>query len=352
VVSGSTLVYLDEQEGQEVAHRVNTANGQEQWHTPMTAAFGDEWGKGPRSTPILDGDRVYAQACNGEFRCLNLADGKVVWEAGFERTFGVKFLGSKANEGTASRRGNNGCGVIDDQRLILPAGGTNDHSLVCLDKATGKLLWHAGQDEAAYSSLLVSTLAGTRQVIAFTAEALMGVELERGTILWRVPLKTGAKRHAATPVLRGDDIFVNSQTIGLVCLRIKQAGGQWTATTVWANKSHRINISTPVLAGDHLYSQGSSRDLICVEAATGQLKWSQTGFGRDEKDYSALIAADGKLLVLSNNGVLTMLKQQATGYEELGRVQACGTTWSHPALAGQKLYVRDGRSLSCYDLGR
>src|SRR5262249_36171504 len=168
----------------------------------------------------IDGARGSVQSCRGEFRCLNLADGKTIWSTSFEKDFGVKFLGSKANEGTATRRGNNGSGVIDGPRLVLPVGSVEGASLVCFDKLTGKVLWKSGNDEAAYSSLVIATLAGVRQVVAFTADALLGADLTDGKILWRVPFKTNAKRHAASSVIVGDTVLVNSHTIGLVGTRI------------------------------------------------------------------------------------------------------------------------------------
>src|SRR5438270_262006 len=124
--------------------------------------YSDEWGPGPRSTPILDGRRVYVQSCKGELRCLDLANGKVVWGVSFEKDFGVTFVGSKANEGTASRRGYNGYGVIDGGRIFLPVGSTAGASLVCFSKQTGKILWKSQNDEAAYSSLMIATLAGVK----------------------------------------------------------------------------------------------------------------------------------------------------------------------------------------------
>src|SRR6266404_4464464 len=112
VVAGGKLVYLDTQEEKEVAHLIDAQTGKELWRLPFAAMFEDEWGQGPRSTPILDGEWVYVQSCNGEFRCLSVADGKVIWGTSFA-DFGVTFVGRRANEGTATRRGNNGSGVID-----------------------------------------------------------------------------------------------------------------------------------------------------------------------------------------------------------------------------------------------
>lgn len=350
VVAGGKVIYLDENGSREIAHCLDLATGKELWQADYADRFEDEWGAGPRATPTIDGDRLYVQSCNGEFRCLSLADGKVLWGASFERDFGVKFLGNKANEGTATRRGNNGSGVIDGRRLVLPVGGRQGASLVCFDKFTGKVLWKAGDDEAAYSSLMTGTLAGVPQVVAFTAEALLGAELATGKILWRVPLKTAAKRHAASPVLSGDQVMVNSHTFGLLSFKIVKDGATFSAVPAWANKDLKINLATPVLVAGHLYGQGASRDYVCVEAATGVVKWKQAGFGLGKKDYASTIAAGGKLLVLTEDGQLLLLAANPEKYTELGRLQVCGNTWSHPALAGGKLLVRDARELVCLGL--
>ena len=352
VVAKDMLVYLDENGPKEVAHALDAKTGKEIWNVPFADRFEDEWGAGPRSTPVIDGDRVYALSCNGEFRCFSLADGKTIWAAGFEKDFGVKFLGSKAREGTASRRGNNGSVIVDGDDVIVPVGNTNGASLVSFDKRTGKVIWKTGSDEAAYSSPMVATIAGVKQVIALTADALMGAERATGKILWRVPLVTNAKRHAATPVIIGNRVIVNSHTIGMVCFDITKDSGGFKATKAWTNEKLLINLSTPVLVGEHLYCQGPQKDYVCVEASTGRLKWSQPGFGAGKKDNSSTIAVGQNLLVLTEDGQLVLLAADIAKYRELGRLQVCGNTWSHPAYADGKLFVRDGRQLLCLDLAR
>ena len=349
VMAGNVLAYLDEANGKEVVHLVDAATGKEKWQRAFADSFGDEQGAGPRSTPILDGDRLYVQSCKGEFQCLSLADGKMLWRVNYE-DFGAKFLGSKVNEGTATRRGNNGSGVIDGQRIILPVGSKQEASLACFDKISGKLLWKAGSDEAAYSSYKVATLDGVRQTVAFTAEALLGAEPDTGKILWRVPLKTGAKRHTGTPVILKDQVVVNSQTIGLLCLNIKRAGDGFVASPAWTNKQLKINLATPVVVDGHLYSLGANKDFVCVDAATGQLKWSQPGFGRGQKDYAAIIVVGKNLLVLTEDGKLFLIEANPNAYKLLGQVQACGNNWSYPAYSNGRLYLRDNRELMCYDL--
>ncbi len=352
VVSGRVLVYLDEDGAREVAHAIDTATGRELWKADYAERAKDEWGAGPRATPLIDGDRVYVQAMNGEFRCLNLKDGSVRWQTSYGADFGAKFMGMAAGEGngTATRRGNSGSGVIDGSRIILPVGGTKGSSLVCFDKLSGKVLWKSGNDEAAYSSFMVSTITGVRQVVALTAEALLGAKVETGEILWRVPLKTAAKRHAASPVIIDDQVVVNSHTFGTRSFRIEKDTGGIKAAEAWANAALKINLASLVHLNGHLYGQGAAKDFVCVDAATGELKWSQAGFGLGKKDYASTIAVGDKLLALTEDGTLLLVAANSAKYTELGRVQVCGSTWSFPALADGRLYVRDGRTLQCLEL--
>ncbi|MGI8964881.1 MAG: PQQ-binding-like beta-propeller repeat protein, partial [Limisphaerales bacterium] len=353
IVANGKLIYFDENGEKEIVHLLEAGSGKEIWQTAIADRYADEWSAGPRSTPIRDGDRVYCQSCNGEFRCLNLSDGKILWQTSFEKDFGVKFLGSKAKEGTASRRGNNGSGIIDGNEIILPVGSTNDATLVCFDKISGKMIWKSGHDEAAYSSPQIATFAGTQQIIYLSADALIGFDRNSGKILWRVPLKTNAKRHAATPIIFGENVIVNSHTIGLICFKIDAHGAraQWqsgfTATELWANKKLKINLSTPVLVGGFLFSQGANKNFICADAKTGELKWEQPGFG---KENSSTIVLGKNLLVLTDDGQLVLLSADSTKYSELSRQQICGKNWNFPAYADDKLFVRDTRELQCFDL--
>jgi outer membrane protein assembly factor BamB len=351
VVAQGKLVYQDGKDGKEWAHAVDAGTGRELWRAAYADIYQDEWGPGPRSTPIIDDNRVYVQSCNGEFRCLSLADGETIWGKSFDKDYGVKFLGSKAQEGTASRRGNNGCDVIDGNKIFVPVGSTQGATMVCFDKKTGREIWRTGNDEAAYSSLMVADLGGVRQVVMFTAEALMGVRITDGKILWRMPLRTDAKRHAATPVILGDTVIVNSHTIGLLCFKISKDGDGLKATQLWANKELKINLASPVLIGNFLYDQGAGKNYVCVDALTGKQMWSAEGFG---DKLSVTIGAGKNLLVQTDKGELVLVAGDPAKYTELGRVQVCGKTWSSPAYADGKLYVREGLDrgwkLTCFDL--
>ncbi len=353
VIAGNKLVYLDvdERNSKEIAHVVDLATGREIWSAPYAdAAEYSNFGPGPRCAPLVDGDRLYVQSGRGEFRCLSLADGKTIWRTNFETDFGAVFYGNRGDNAdakeTASRRhGNNGSAVIDGDRIYVPVGSPKGACLVCFDKQTGKMIWKAGNDNTAYSSVMVATLGGVRQAVHYTADALMGVDCAGGKVLWRIPIKTGAKRHTATPVISGDTVTVASHSVGIIKTKISKAANEVKAEQAWLNGEVKTMLTTPVLVDGHLYGLGTTKgknsDFVCLDFNTGKEVWSKPGF----EDYASVIALQDKLLVLNSNGELFLLKANPAKYEELGRLQVCGKTWSFPAYVDGTFYVRDGRQL-------
>lgn len=348
IVAKGKVFLCDARDGQEWARCLDATTGKELWSLAFAPMFEDEWGAGPRSTPFTDGERLYVQSCTGEFRCLDLNDGKVLWSLSFEKDFKLPFLGSKAREGTAQRRGNNGSGLLDGDAVIIPVGAADGATLVCRNKLTGAPIWASGNEEAAYSSLMAADLAGVRQVVGLMADNLMGVDRATGKVLWRVPLRTNAKRHAMTPVIVGNRVIVNSHTFGMICFEIAQEGGEFKAKEAWKNDRLKINLATPVVVGQHLYSHGPAKNFICAELATGRELWSAEGFG---KEYSSVVAVgDRDLLVLTDAGEGVWLRANPERYEELGRGQLTGKNWNHAAVSGGNYLVRDQRELTAYRL--
>jgi len=357
IVSGGRLVYMDGVDGQETAHCLDINQGKELWRKqvgPMVE-FQNAYGEGPRCTPLVDEDRVYVQSCGGEFRCLSLADGSERWAVSFGKDFGATWFGNKnpdpESKETASRRhGNNGSAVVDGDKIFVPVGSPSKGTLIAFEKKTGKMLWAAGQDNTAYSSVMVATLAGVRQAVHFTADALMGVDTQTGKVLWREPLKTGAKRHVATPVVDGDTVTVTSTSIGTIRFRIEQSQGVFSAVRAWENSQMKVVISSPVQVGGNIFSAGPGNkcDLVCLDAKTGEERWKETGLG----DYASITAINESLLVLDSTGELRLVRAEASGYKELGRAHFVGKTWASPAYCDGKLFVKDGTKLVAVQLAK
>ncbi len=352
VVASGKVVYLDSKDGHETAHCVAIATGKEIWSVAVGPLVEfSNYGSGPRCTPLIDGDRVYAQSSGGEFRCLALADGETIWKKSFADDYGVTFLGNRSNDPaakeTASRRhGHNGSAAIDGDRIFVPVGSVDGATLVAFDKKTGKELWRAGTDNTAYSSVMAGTIAGVKQAVHLNADALMGVDAATGKILWREPVKTGAKRHACTPLLAGDTVTITSTSIGTIRFRIVKAGAEFKVEKMWENTACKTVIGTPTLVGKYLYTvgptSGKNSPLTCLDFETGKEMWSQPGL----EDYASVTGVNDKLLVHKSNGELILVNANPAKYEELGRASVGGKTWSSPAYVDGVLFVKDDKNVT------
>ena len=355
VVSEGRVVFMDGVEGNEVVHCLEMASGKELWKVavgPMVE-FQNAYGEGPRCTPLVDAGFVFVQSCGGEFKCLSLKDGALVWGFSFGEKYGATWFGNKSpdpgsKETAARRHGNNGSAAIDGDRILVPVGSPTKGTLIAFDKKTGKELWAAGSDNTAYSSVMVGTLAGVRQAVHLTGDALMGVDVATGKVLWREPLKTGAKRHVATPIIDGDTITVTSTSIGLIRFHVVKEAGEFQLKRDWENMEMKVVISSPTQVGKYLYSPGPGNkcDLVCVDSVTGQTKWKEAGLG----DYASVTAINDSLLVLDSTGELRLVRASSEKYEELGRAHFMGKTWASPAYSDGKLYLRDATKLVAVSL--
>jgi outer membrane protein assembly factor BamB len=352
VVSGGRVFHLDNHDAQEIAHAADAATGREIWSTPIFSSHKDGFGIGPRCTPVVDGDRVFVQSAKGEFQCLGAKDGRVIWRKNFVDDLGAIYIGEKGKAAGASRHGAAGAPLIDGDHIIVQVGGLNGASIVAFNKANGEVVWKSGSDQTAYAAPIITTLAGVRQFISFTAEALIALDLRDGKPLWRVPLKTALGRHVTTPVVAGDTVIVASHQIGLVATRVTKDGDKLAATEAWVNKAMTINFSSPVAVGANLFGLGPNKNIVCIDAKTGQLSWEKTGIIQTSADKAeaAFLVLGKNILTLTDSGELVLFAADPHEYRELGRMQVCGATWCNPAFAGGRLYLRDARELICVQL--
>ncbi len=352
VLSGGRLYHLDNQDGQEVAHGVDAATGQEVWHATIFSSHQDGFGIGPRCTPVADQGRVFVQSAKGEFQCLDGATGKVIWRKNFVDDFGAIYIGEKGTAAGASRHGATGSPIIDGEHIIAQVGSATGASIVAFQKATGEVVWKAENDQTAYAAPIIATVAGVRQFISFTTEALIGLDPANGTPLWREPMATRLGRHVTTPNVWRDLVVVASHQIGLVATRVTKNAGALAASEAWVNKKMLINFSSPVVVGDHLYGLGPAKNLVCIDLASGELAWEKTAFTQTDggRAEAAFLVMGRNILVLTDGGELVLFAADPKEYQEVSRTQACGKTWCNPAYADGRLYLRDNRELLCVEL--
>ena len=310
------------------------ANGKEAWATAHGGKFENDRGDGPRGTPTVDGDRVYALGGNGDLSVLDARTGKLVWSKNVLTEFG----GSNITWGISESP------LIVGNKVLVNAGGP-DASIVALNKADGSVIWKSQSDKAGYSSAIPLQINGGTQVVFFTARRAVGLDANDGKLLWEYVKPSNRVANVATPIARGNRIFISSDYgTGGGVVEIKADG---KAEEIYFTNDMRNHHSSSVLVGDHLYGF-SSQILTAMRFDTGEIAWKDRSVGK-----GSLVFADGHLYCFSEGGVVGLVEATPTGYREKGRFkiqQDSLPTWTHPVVAGGRLYLRDQDTIYAYDV--
>lgn len=312
----------------------DVATGKEVWATPHGTAYRDSRGDGPRGTPTVDGNNLYALGGNGDLSCLDAKTGRIVWAINVLTKFG----GENTNWGISESP------LVIDEKLLINAGGPGA-SIVALNKKDGSLIWKSQSDKAGYSSGMPVQIGNTMQVVFFTHQRAVGLDLKDGKLLWEYARPANDTANVATPVVRGNRVFISSDYgTGAGLVEIKADG---KAQEVYFTKDMRNHHSSSILIGDYLYGF-SSGILTAMRFDTGEVAWRDRSVGK-----GSLVYADGNLYALSENGVVGLIEATPAGYREKGRFriqQDSLPTWTHPIIAGGRLYLRDQDTIYAYDV--
>jgi outer membrane protein assembly factor BamB len=310
------------------------ATGKEAWATAHGGAFRNDRGDGPRGTPTVDGDRVYALGGNGDLSSLDVRTGNVVWTKNVLREFGGSNITWGISESPL---------VMGDKVLVNPGGP--GASIVALNKTNGAVIWKSQSDKAGYSSGIPMEINGVTQVVFFTADRAVGLDARDGRLLWEYGKPANNVANVATPVVRANRVFISSDYgTGGGVVEIKADN---KAQEIWFTKDMRNHHSSSVLIGDYLYGF-SSAILTAMRFDTGEIAWRDRSVGK-----GSLVFADGHLYCFSENGVVGLVEATPTGYKEKGRFripQDSLPTWTHPVVAGGRLYLRDQDTIYAFDV--
>ncbi|MCW5981226.1 MAG: PQQ-like beta-propeller repeat protein [Bryobacteraceae bacterium] len=335
-IAGGRAFTIEQRRDQEVVAAYDMETGHEIWTNSWKASFEESMGgPGPRATPTWHDGRVYAQGAEGELRCIDAAAGKTIWSKNILRDNGA----SNLQWGMAASPL-----VVDDKVITLPGGG-NGKSVVAYDRLTGEPVWKALDDQQSYTSPMVATLAGRRQLLVVSAGRAMGLTAEEGKLLWEYPWRTSYHINAAQPlVVSGNRFYISAgYGHGAAVVEIAPEGDGFSARTVWENTRMKNKFNGAVLHDGHVYGLDESI-LACVDAGSGEQKWKGGRYG-----YGQLLLASGHLIVITETGELALARATPERHEELARFSAIqGKTWNNPAIAGGKLLVRNAREMACY----
>jgi outer membrane protein assembly factor BamB len=336
-VSGGRLFTLGAREGTEYVLAFDVASGKRLWNVAHGKRFNNDRGDGPRATPTVDGDRVYAFGTSGDLTVLEAATGKVVWTQNVLSKFG----GSNIHWGLSESP------LVLSDRVLIQAGGRGA-SVVALRKTDGSELWRSQSDEPGYSSAIVHEIGGVREAVFFTAERVMGIAVDDGRLLWSYNRVANRTANIATPIVRGSRVFLSSDYgTGAALLELSAAGKAVSAREVYFTNEMRNHHASSVLIGDYLYGF-SSAILTAMHFDTGKVAWRDRSVGK-----GSLVAADDRLYLFSENGVVGLAEPNPAGYREHGRFEIRKgnlPTWSHPVVSGGKLFIRDQDAIYAYDV--
>src|SRR5579884_2793861 len=341
VIAGERLVLFHRVGDEEIVECLDAAKGKELWKHRETTNYRDPLGKGdgPRSTPLIAGERVYTLSPGGRLLCLKLANGEKVWQRDLLTDYNVprSYFGV-------------GTSPILESGLLLVNVGSRDAGIVAFDKGSGKEMWKATQDGASYSSPIAADIDGVRHAVFFTRQGIISLDPANGNVRfakrWRS--RMDASVNAATPVVVGDCLFFTAcYDTGAMLVRAKKDAIE----ELWSNdRSLSCHFSTPVYHEGFLYGfdgrQEDGTEFRCIEAKTGKVHWSKEGFG-----CGSMILAGNNLIVLSENGELVSVECKSDKYREKARTAVLtGPCRAHMALANGRLYARDNEKLVCWNL--
>jgi outer membrane protein assembly factor BamB len=331
---------------------LDAASGKQLWAKPLgiiskydgggdAGSKNNKGGDGPRSTPVVDGGKVYAIDANLAVYCLDASTGEQVWTRDV----------LKENKGE-NIKWQNAASPLIDGNLLLMAGGGKGQALLGLDKTSGKVVWKAEDDKMTHATPILADIHGVHQAIFFTQEGLVAVNPKNGDVLWRGE-HPFAVSTAASPVVWEDIVYCSSgYGVGASCFKISKSGSRLQAEQIWRRENECFNHwSTPVVKDGYLYGMFSFKEygtgpVACVDIRTGKDVWKHEGFGPGQ-----IILSGSTLIAISDQGEIVTITASPEKYDELSRTDVLeGKVWSYPVLAGGHLFARSTVEGGCWSL--
>jgi len=342
IVAGQ-LFTMGADDGAEQVISLDAKTGAKKWAVKLDdRIYENNWGNGPRCTPTVDGDRVYALSGKGILGCLSIKDGKILWKVDLIADLGGKLQDWGYTESP----------LVDGQQVICTPGGDKG-TMAALDKMTGKLIWQSSgiTENAQYSSPIIVEHGGQRQYVQLVSKKVFGVKPDTGDVLWQGNFP-GRIAVIPTPIYADGHVFVTAG-YGVGCRMFKLGGAE--PEIVYEHNNLGNHHGGVVLVNGKLYGHSEKGGWTCLDFLTGETVWQDRSFGKGGCAYVAghLVCVD------ENNGNVALVAASPEGWKEKGRFKLepqttqrkpQGRIWVHPVILDGKLYLRDQELIHCYDV--
>ena len=332
------LVVPDGNEEKDFYRAFDAESGKSLWVREFPNGKEMDYGPAPRATPLIRKGKVYVCSAFGDFYCLDLKDGKTLWQKSFEKDY-------KAGAEPPQWGYSSSPLIVGDKLLMNPGGKT---AIVALNPETGAEIWRGAGGGVNYSTFIVSTFGGVEQAIGYDGGSLGGWAIADGKRLWKLPAQSTGGYIVPSPVKVGDKLVVSFEG-GDTNIYGFGKDGVLNPKSLGTNEDLKPDVITPQ-AVDNLVL-GVAAGLICLDAKD-ELKPLWT----DDKERSwggqfFIMNCGNQILTFNDRGEITLATVEAKGATVIGKVRLCGATQSHPAIANGKIYVRDKQGVYCCDLG-
>jgi outer membrane protein assembly factor BamB len=327
--------------------------GKERWYTPLGKTIQDrQGGDGPRTTPTVVGDKLYALGTYFNLVCLSTADGKQVWAHDLAK----EFQAQNDTNGIV-QWGNAISPVVEGNLVIVAGGGGQGQTFLAFNRNDGKLAWKSGGEKVTHASPTPATIGGVRQVIFFVQSGLVSVEPKTGKELWRYKFPFNVST-ASAPIVGGKDgdivYCAAAYTMGSGACKVTKTGDKFEAREIWRLKGNENanHWTTPVYHEGYLYGLYGHRGkgqakLECRDITTGDVKWSQDAPGAG----GATTMAGGKLIVQHENGQIVVVEPSPAGYKQVAEAQPLkGKAWSMAVVSNGRIFARTDKEGVCLDV--
>jgi outer membrane protein assembly factor BamB len=318
-----------------------------------------EYGSGPRAAPTVHDGKVYTFGARGHLFCLDAANGKTLWKKDLV----------KDHQARLPRWGASAAPLVEDELLIVVAGGQPGACVMAFHKDTGEVMWKALDDRPAYSSPIAVDAGGQRQVIVWTCDTVSSLAPATGKVYWQVPYRNANDHHVvATPVVRNGLLLVNS-VWRKTAKMLKLNSGKPAASVLWETKrweAHNL-YSTAIFPDERHFYLVDHTDVCCIDASNGKEIWRAPALAHHSGSRGTVglagahLTANGRqVFIFDDQGKLILARLSPDGYAEVGRTflieATSGThwqsplTWAHPAYANRHVFARNDKELVCASL--